>query len=1012
MSQSPNLLAADATRAASQHGERRLAAIVAAAAPFGDRAGGALFEAREDGAGDVRDRVAAWLAEAAADPATLRAVVARRAATGQEIGAGLRDVCLRDGTVLPDWAQALAEFLAAQAPDRDADAASHEPGGIFEAFRRGAAGMLPGDGVIEGIALSADARDDVARALGVRLWYACEPAIAFELRLNDEPADDVAGAVVDVSAEGWLRRLELLPGLAYVVGLTCRQWRASIVELFGRLRDDLPALRASMWNGAQPGTVTSVSADAGDRHHDGRAVALLGFASGCGVVYKPKDQRHALAFMQTVAFLNERLALKLHTRAILACGDYGWEERAVSGPCADEQGFARYYRRLGMLVRLVQLLEGRDMWADNLLAVGDQPVLTDLECLLYPRVTPPPTLPGALRELLDVFEETVVRTGLVIQPWVPRPSIPLRDLGCLSHAGDPLEDAPSLPLPPYRPWTEAGLADPWRHGDDILAGYRDMQAALVASRDELRAPDGPLALFEGALVRYIWRHTWECQNILRASTSPRALISGADREIVLARVLRDAYGMQRDHAERLDLCDIAEAELDGFRDLDVPLFRSRTTSRSAFTVDGEEIAEHFHGTAWQRLQRRLDELAEFPVDEHVAVVTACLEGVRNAAELTAPVARAGGRSPLRDQRVLGVACEAADAILAARVSAGDSTGWLGLSWYPVPDLYQIEVAGGDLLTGTAAIGVFLAELAARTGRPAYWSAAYDVVDGLADFLGASSRFTTDLRLAGGVPVPGGLAGPGAGVYAFARCAPLLGDPALLDTARALALSAAAAARSDAVLADAPLGSAGLLLNLMRLRVATGGDADIDALVRERISHAAAALVDPAARFGSYAPTSRLADFVPVGRDSVAMTLSRALANVPQLVDDADAVRAALAAHRYDLSRRGGRLAMLAGATDVAPDPRALAALESATPSAMSCRELVATGGEALVAGRTDDAEQLLRALVARRDHDGSWFGDRWIDDRLNLSAVDGLVAVGMLALGVLDAGLPSLTLLG
>jgi thiazole/oxazole-forming peptide maturase SagD family component len=493
MSQSPNLLAPADGRAANQHDERRLAAIVAAAAPFADRVDCELFEPDGDGAADLRDRVAAWLAEAAADPATLRGVVARRAATGREIGAGLRDVRLRDDARLPDWAQALAQFLAAQAPDRAGDDASHEPGAIFESFRRGAAGLLPGDGVVAGIELSADARDDVARALGVRLWHACEPAIEFELRLNREPADDIAVAVVDVSAEGWLRRLEMLPGLAYVVGLTCRQWRASIVEMFGRLRDDMPALRASLWDGAQPGAVTSVSADAGDRHHDGRAVALLGFAEGYGVVYKPKDQRHALAFMQTVDFLNERLALKLHTRAILPRGEYGWEERAVAGPCADEDGFSRYYRRLGMLVRLVQLLEGRDMWADNLLAVGDQPVLTDLECLLYPRVTPPPTLPGAVRELLGVFEETVVRTGLVIQPWVPRPSIPLRDLGCLSHAGDPLEDAPSLPLPPYRPWTEAGIADPWSHGEELLAGYRDMQAALVACRDELRAPDGPLA---------------------------------------------------------------------------------------------------------------------------------------------------------------------------------------------------------------------------------------------------------------------------------------------------------------------------------------------------------------------------------------------------------------------------------------------------------------------------------------------------------------------------------------
>jgi hypothetical protein len=989
-------------------GGERLEAILAAAAPFPDRVEGEFFEPCSDRDRDLSERVSRWLSEAAADPATTRRVLARRAATGRELGAGLRSVRLRDARRLPEWAQALVAFLEAQPPAAQDDAASARPGGIFEAFRRAGAALLDwSDGTLEGIAVTEAAREDVIRALGVRVWYACEPAIEFELRLREQPADEPAAAVLDVSRDGWLTRFEALPGLAYVIGLACRQWRQSVTEIFSRLRADLPLLSRTLWEGADPGPLAGFTGDAGDRHDDGRAVALLEFGSGRGVVYKPKDLRHTLAFMQAVAFLNERgLPLELQTRTILPRDGYGWEERAVAAPCTDHSGFARFYRRLGMLGRLVQLLEGRDLWADNLLAAGEHPVLTDLECLLYPRVTPPPTLRGARRELLEVFEETVVRTGIVVQPWVPRPTIPIRDLGCLSHAGDPVDGGPSLPLPPYRPWCGDELADPWDYGDEVVAGYREMQAALVANRDELRAPGGPLALFARAQVRYIWRHTWDCQNILRASTSPRALVGGVQREIVLARVLRDAYGMLNGHADRVDLPEIAEAELNAFRQLDVPLFLAHTTSRSPVTQDGREIREHFQGTAWERLQARVDELARFPLDEHLAIVTACLEGVRNGAEIAPPPRpQTAIGEALTPQRLLDVADSVADTLLDARVTAGDRSGWLGLSWYPVPDLYQVEVAGGDLLTGTGAVAVFLAELAARTGSPRHWTAAYEVLDDLVDLVGGSALFMTELRLAGGAPVPGGFAGPGAAIYTLARCATVLADATLLDAARALAAPAAQAARSGRACADVPFGSAGLLLDLLRLRAAAGGDPELDALVRELAADARAALADHAPRFAPCAPTSRLADFVPVGRDSIALALGRALADAPELVDDDAGARAELAAHHYDLGRRGGRL----GALDVGaagPAPQA-----ASTPGALSCRELVATAGEALVAGDRATAERLCRALVDRHDRTGRWFSDRWVDDRLNLSAVDGLVAVGLLALGVLDPELPPLTLL-
>jgi hypothetical protein len=959
-----------------------------------------------DARSKAEERLGRWLSQAAVDERSTERLLARRHSGRAVVGAGLGPVRLTDPERLPPWAEAALWFVAAQAPTAADDPVSSRPGGIFESIGRAASALLDSVGAIPVTAVvTEEARRSIVETLGVRLWAALQPAVEFELRLNGSSEEPAAG-VLDVSADGWLSRFEMLPGVAYVLGLTCHQWRRSIGEVFSRLEADMPLLREELWDGTDPGPLVGFKGDAGDRHNGGRAVALLEFASGHGVVYKPKDLSQTRAVMDLVAFLNTRhLPLELATRTVLVRPGYGWEERVVPTGCATTAGFTRFYRRLGMLTRLAQLLEGRDLWADNLLAIGDQPVLIDLECVLYPRVMPPPGIRHL--DLLEAYDETVARSGMVVQPWVPRPDLPVRDLGCLSRAGDATHGYFGLPLPPYRPWSGGVVADPWDYGADVVAGYCDMQTVLAACQNELRSPVGPLSAFRGVEVRYIWRHTWDCQRILRVASSPRALLDGAEREIVLARILRDAYRLTNADPTRTDLVDIAEAELAAFRDLDVPLFLARTDSKAPSTPRRDRIGPHFVGTAWDRLRARVEQLAAFPLDHQVAVVRACLDAARNGDDIPPERETAtGGHRPGTDRipsldELLDVAAAIGDGLLATRMPGRDGGGWLGVSWYPVPDLYQVEVAGSDLLTGTGAISIFLAELAVAVGDRRYATTARETLEDLCRLAGDSFAFTTNVRLAGGAPVPGGFTGPGAAMYALGRCAPLLGDPSLVDVAKKFIQPAADAARSPLVCADAPFGVAGLLLNTLRLRQVCS-DPELDDLIVDLVTSARASVIDPAPRFAPYAPTSRISDLTPTGRDSVAMALGLAADRVPHLGGNPESLSEALATHRYDLQSGGGRLAALVGG-------RAQRPARSAWPR--TTRLIVSAAGEELAARNRPAALAHFATLLGRRRRSGRWYPDRWVDDRLNLSALDGMVAVGLLALALVDPNIHPLTVL-
>ena len=482
--------------------------------------------------------------------------------------------------------------------------------------------------------------------------------------------------------------------------------------------------------------------------------------------------------------------------------------------------------------------------------------------------------------------------------------------------------------------------------------------------------------------------------------------------------------------------------MDSFRELDIPFFRSLTTSSSVFTVGGQEIPGHFQGTGWRRLMGRVAELDGYDLDWHTAVLTGCLDAALGGSEQGAtpppgvPALVVPGRVELLEH-----AERLGDRILADRHVTPVGSGWIGQSWYPLTGLRQVEVLGGvDLLTSGVGAALFLAELWTATGEPRFRRAAHETLSAAAALVDPDAphafAFASDGRLALGAPVPGGLAGPGALIHALARGGRLLDEPrfaqqALALVPGALALADATARRNTgpAPYQDVPLGTAGLLLNLLRLRQALPQpDETTENGVRDLAAAAFAQLSGGAAP--RHAGPARFLDLVPAGADSVAAALARVLGQAPHLLADPDAVRELVRAHRFDVTR-SGRLACLDVAVSLgadALDSRQMGLLAAPVGeeqvASLGTRELVATAGEALTAaglglvhslpagvrallpGPFYDGREAAMALVGellrRRRATGDWFGDRAVSDRVNLGLLDGAPAVGLLLLRLLD----------
>lgn len=840
------------------------------------------------------------------------------------------------------------------------------------------------------------ARRELVGVLSRRLVAACVRVLALEHRVRPLPGAHPAE---------WVERFEHFPVLAWLMGHILQGWRAHTREMLRRWKEDRPLLTQSLLGGKPPGALAGVLGDAGDVHAGGRSVTVLRFEDGRRAVYKPRDSRITRAVLELCAFLNASgLPLPLHVRAVVAREHHGWEEFIPAAPCHTPAEVERFFFRVGMLARLMQLLEAADLWADNLVAAGEHPVLVDLETVLQPRLPPRPG-PQAKREAEDWLRESVVPLGLLSAPTPIAPGVPAQDLGGLASARTFLTPRRSAPLLEalaggVQPSREGYLL--WNHPEHVptlmgepvplesqleplLEGYRAMHAALHRQREALLGTGSPLMRMAGLPVRYVHRTTWTCHRWLQAGLAPSLLVDQTKREALLADVPRAAEPHPEPASERA----VTQAEVDAVRALDIPALHCRTDARALLDADGRVLDEgFFHGSALERARQRLLALDAFALERHEALVCSTLACGHPDAR---PPGRAAKVTHEEAPDWLAEAIAVGDRLLEEGLGAG---GWVGREYEPHHALWRMAVLPPDLLTGTAGIAVVLAELHAASGQARFREATLGALE--------STRLAVMRREHGPWEAEagevGGFRGTGAHLYALHRCAITLGMPELTEAARSLVASLPLAHIGARAPLDLVTGAPGLLLVLAACGLVPAASVLAEAL---------------APRLSAAPPSAPPADFplrcLPPPASGWALCAARLReAGIPApwpplplpSPTTSGALLARLALGEGDALRERLRHALEEAASG--PASERLDGLELALVAASRT-------GEPLW---REHAERLGRRLLAEHRAQGRWFPDRLAADAHEPSALWGLgaVAYALLRLHAPGHG-PSLRLL-
>ncbi|MER6778772.1 MULTISPECIES: type 2 lanthipeptide synthetase LanM family protein [unclassified Streptomyces] len=622
------------------------------------------------------------------------------------------------------------------------------------------------------------------------------------LLAGDTPRQRFAGFLARLGTRQGLAELfTRYPVLARMLGQACGHAAAATAELFERFTADRPEIVAGLLHGTDPGALVRVDLGRGDVHQGNRSVALLRFADGSTVVYKPRPIDQHLLLDQAVGWANAKVAgLGLRTPRSVRCEGYGWLEFIEHGWCASPTELDRFYRRQGALLALLYAVDGVDMHYENVIACGDQPVLVDAETLLHAGL--PAAVTCGTDPAADALAASVYRTCLL-------PSLLIGENGAMDISALGGGEGGSYPSDGLR-WeaagtdemrllrapvaTEAGQNRPGPQGRTaghadhraaLLEGFRAGYDAITEHRAELLGNGGAGAGSEsgsesgaggdgGLLARWatspgrlIARSTRLYTTLLDESTHPDLLRDALTRDTVLAVLWTES---EHDPARQR----LIEDEIADLWSGDVPLFHHHPSDTALQTSRGTRLDGILPAPSLQAARAKIAAMGEVDRHDQEWIISATLAVTGANLSVGGPRSTlAGPAGPVvvpEPSRLLAAACGIADGIAARAVHGGERVNWLGLEQVS-GDHWAVLPMGGGLAQGYCGVALFLAQLGALTGAERYTALARRALRPLPALLAA---LAADPGL-GATVGPGALHGIGGIVYTVARLAPLLGE---------------------------------------------------------------------------------------------------------------------------------------------------------------------------------------------------------------------------------------------
>lgn len=609
------------------------------------------------------------------------------------------------------------------------------------------------------------------------------------------------------------------PVLARQLVMTIDQWTQYASEFLAHLCADWHMIRTTFTPESDPGLLVKVQAGAGDRHRNGRSVLILQFRSGMQLLYKPKPLAVDLHFQELLTWLNDHGANPpLRTLKLIDRGDYGWSEFVVAAPCASQDEVTRFYERQGSYLALLYVLRAGDLHNENVLAVGEYPIIVDLETLFHPRVGDnDPTLSKNLA--WSTMDQSVWQVGLLPRRlWSGKdsPGVDISGLGGLPGQMFPrpgsnwqgtgtdqmrlVRQNYELSVSQNRPRLGDHDVEILDYNDAIITGFTRMYRLLCEQREALLTEQLPR--FAHDEIRVVVRSTRLYAKLLIESLHPDLLGDALERD----RFFDHAW---RQVEQYPFFARIIAAEQHDLHRGDIPVFTTFPDSCTIFTSTRKPLGDLFETPSLEMVQQQIRHLSESDLVKQVWIIKASLATLVMGREDTIGIAlqRTSTQQPVKREHSLSLATAVGKRLEALALQNDEGAYWLGVNlvYEHVWSLFPTEI---DLYNGISGIALFLGYLGTITGEAHFTHLARLALASIHTHMKEQKKDPLDLSV-------GAFDGLGSVIYLLTHLGVLWNEPALLQEAEELIEHLPALIAKDEHL-DIINGSAGCILSLLSL----------------------------------------------------------------------------------------------------------------------------------------------------------------------------------------------------
>lgn len=417
-----------------------------------------------------------------------------------------------------------------------------------------------------------------------------------------------------------LEFFEIYPILGRMACEVYKNWQKYLIEIVTNLYADLTELKEKIPPLSKIHTLTTINALLTDgAQTGGRSVAILTFNDAVKVVYKPRDSAIDVAYGQFLHwFNNQNIVPPIGHVIVVSHLQHSWCAFATPNEERTYLELPVMYTKLGALLCLMYLFDTIDIHTANLIVVGDNPILIDLETWLQPlsssdnryrSVRQTHLLPTIKSVEPDDFDlKGLTEQDTVGKTWTERKELVWENEGtdemCIVRKRLPIEkNSKSICI-------GGTIINPADYTKAIVKGFRQTYRFIANNKTAFLEATG---CFKDKKLRSILRGAKKYDALIEDMGHPSNLQDGLALDQFLDRLWIEA-------SDEPYLKHLIAIEKQDLINLDSPYFYTYSDSKNLFYHDTPIIKDFFDSSALEVVQENVDTMSIQDLEKQVRII--------------------------------------------------------------------------------------------------------------------------------------------------------------------------------------------------------------------------------------------------------------------------------------------------------------------------------------------------------------------------------------------------------